>query len=120
MYFVIEDDVLLEKYNTIWDKVSTDIKKEFDSKPVYNKHFLKTKIKSHDDKVTDFYDKNIPKLDSYHTCLALVILDSPHKKGDNYYLQKFLKQFKYIQKKVIKHINDNLSDFSSHDESDEQ
>ena len=26
-YFSIEDDELLEKYNTIWDKVSTDIKK---------------------------------------------------------------------------------------------
>ena len=27
-YFLIEDDGLLEKYNTIWDKVSTDIKKK--------------------------------------------------------------------------------------------
>ena len=31
--FLIEEDELLEKYNTIWDKVSTDIKKEFDSEP---------------------------------------------------------------------------------------
>ena len=43
MYFLIQDDDLLEKYNTIWDKVSADIKKEFDSEPVYNKKFLKTK-----------------------------------------------------------------------------
>ena len=56
MYFLTEDD-LLEKYNTIWDKVSADIKKEFDSKPVYNKSYLKTKIKSHGNEVTDFYDK---------------------------------------------------------------
>ena len=28
MYFLIEDDGLLEKYNTIWDKFSADIKKE--------------------------------------------------------------------------------------------
>ena len=27
MHFLIEDDKLLEKYNTIWVKVSTDIKK---------------------------------------------------------------------------------------------
>ena len=26
MYFLIENDDLLEKYNTIWDKVSTDMK----------------------------------------------------------------------------------------------
>ena len=47
MYFLIEDDDLLEKYHTIWHKVSADIKKEFDNKPVYNKTYLKTKIKSH-------------------------------------------------------------------------
>ena len=45
-FFSIKDDGLLEKY-TIWDKVSVDIKKEFDSEPVYNKIFLKTKIKWH-------------------------------------------------------------------------
>ena len=28
MYFLMEYDDLLEKYNTIWDKVSADIKKE--------------------------------------------------------------------------------------------
>ena len=54
MYFVLEDDDLLEKYNTIWDKVNADIKEEFDSKPVYNKIYLKTKIKSHGDEVTDY------------------------------------------------------------------
>ena len=57
MYFLIVDDDLLEKYNTIWDKVSTGIKKEFDSEPVYNKNYLKAKIKFHDDEVTDFCDK---------------------------------------------------------------
>ena len=56
MYFLIEDDDLLRKYNTIWDKVSADIKKGSDSEPVYNKEFLKTKIKSHGNEVTYFYD----------------------------------------------------------------
>ena len=28
IYFLIEDDELLKKYNTIWDKVSADIKKK--------------------------------------------------------------------------------------------
>ena len=32
MYFVIEGDDLLEKYNTIWDKVSADLKKECNKK----------------------------------------------------------------------------------------
>ena len=80
MYFLIEDDNLLEKYSTIWDMASADIKRESDSEPVYNKRFLKTKIKSHGDEVTDFYDKEIPKVDSNHTCLGVISLDSAHKK----------------------------------------
>ena len=57
MYFLIKDDNLLKKCNSIWDEVSADIEKEFDSEPVYNKKYLKIKIKSHGDEVTDFYDK---------------------------------------------------------------
>ena len=37
MYFLIEDDDLLEKHNTTWDIVSDDIKKEVDREPVYKK-----------------------------------------------------------------------------------
>ena len=79
MYFLIEDDDLLKEYKTIWDKVSADIKKEFDSEPVYNKKFLKLKIKSNSDEATDFYDKEIAKVDSNHTCLAVISLDSALK-----------------------------------------
>ena len=91
----------------MWDKVSTDIKKEFDSEPVFNTEFLKTKIKSHGDEVTDFYKKKITKLNSNHTCLAVISLDSALKKDDSYYLQVFLKECKYIEKKIFRHINDN-------------
>ena len=59
MYFLIEDDEFLVKYNTIWDKVSANIKVEFHIKPVYNKNYLKTKIKSHGDEVTIFCDKKV-------------------------------------------------------------
>ena len=38
MCFLIEDDdLLISKINTIWNKVSADIKKEFDNEPVHNK-----------------------------------------------------------------------------------
>ena len=57
MYFLIEDDELLEKFNTIWDKVSTDIKKELGREPVYNKNYLKIKAKSPGNEATDFYNK---------------------------------------------------------------
>ena len=46
MPFLIKDEKLLQKYNEIWKKVGNIIKKEFDSKPVYNEKYIKTKVKS--------------------------------------------------------------------------
>ena len=41
--------------------------------------FLKTNLKFYGDEVTDFYEKEIPKLDSNHTCLAIISLNSAPK-----------------------------------------
>ena len=116
---LIEDDGLLEKYNTIWNKASADLIKSTYSETVPNKEFWKTSMKSHGNEVTDFYDKKNSKVDSNHTCLAVISLDFALKKDDNYYLEVFLKECKYIEKKVIRNMNDNLSDFSYSDEPDE-
>ena len=48
--------------------------------PGLNKEYLKTKVKSYGDEVTDFYKKKIPKGDSNHTCLAAISLDFALKK----------------------------------------
>ena len=76
---------------------------------------MKTKIKYQGDEVTDFYDK----VDSHRTCLAVISLDSALKKDENYYPELFLKECKYIEKKVIEYINNKSSDFSSSNECDE-
>ena len=102
MYFLIEDGELLEKYNTMWDKVTASIKKEFDSQRTIWKQ------KSHGGKVTDVYDNKNRKLDSRYTCLAVISFDSTLKKDDHCYPPVFLEMCKYIEKKVIRHIIDNL------------
>ena len=43
--FLVEENDLLEKYNTIWDIVSASVRKEFDNEPVYNKKKFKNKSK---------------------------------------------------------------------------
>ena len=50
--------------------------REFDSKPFYNKKSLKSKMKSHDDEARDFHYKEMPKVGSNHTCLAVITVDS--------------------------------------------
>ena len=92
--FLIEDDDLLKKYNTISGKVSTDIKKQVDNKPVYNKKILKTKIRFYTEKATDSYDKEMPKVNSNHACLAVITIDSALKKRKKLL---FLSAFKRIQ-----------------------
>ena len=82
---------------------------------------MKTKIKFHGDEVADFYDKKVSKVNSNHTCLAVISLHSALKRDENYYRQVFLKECKYLEKDIIRHINGNLSDFSSSSsESDEE
>ena len=71
-------------------------------------------------KLQIFMIKKIPKVDSDHTCLSVISLDSVRKKDENYYLQVFLKECKYIKKKTVRHNNNDLSDFSYSDESNEE
>ena len=60
MSFLIKGGRLLEKHNKIWEKVKNSIKKEFHSEPVYNEKYLKTKIKSYNEKInTPFHNIKI-------------------------------------------------------------
>ena len=82
MSFLIEDEELSRRYDDIWNKVSTRMKKELDSELLYNKEFV---------------NKEMSILGSYYTSLAVISIDFTFKKDENYYPQVFLKQFKYIK-----------------------
>ena len=97
--FFIKDDQLLEKYNEIWEKASNAIKRELDSNLVYNKKYLRTKIKSYDGKInTNFQINKIPKEDTTFICLAVISIDFIFRGGKNYYPQVFLEECKYVIK----------------------
>ena len=67
-------------------------------------------------KLQIFMIKKIPKVDSNHTCSAVIGSDSALKKDENYYPL----ECKYIEKDVNRHVNDNFSDFPSSNVSDEE
>ena len=89
---MIEDDDLSRNCNIIWNKTSTDAKIEVNSKPVYNEILLKTQAKFYGDEATDLFDKEVLKIDSIHTCLTKIPLDSIFEVDENYYLQVFFKR----------------------------
>ena len=61
-------------------------------------------------------------MDPNHTYLVVISLDSSTlKKGGNYYPQVFLKEFKYIKKKLTKDIIDDIeSSFDDYNDFDEE
>ena len=99
MSFLIKDDELLEKYNEIWEKVKNNLKKEFDSEPVYNEKYLKAKIKSYNGKInTSFYNNKIAKEGSQCICFSVILIDSVFRTGSNYCPQLFSEEFKHVLK----------------------
>ena len=78
MYFLTEDDDLLK--NIIIFEISNRMKNKLDCEPIYNKKFLKTKIKYYGDADTDFCNKEISKVESNYTSLAVILIDVVLKK----------------------------------------
>ena len=77
MNLLVNDKKILGKYSEIWNKIKRLIKKEFNSEPVYNDQYIKTRIKIYTDKVyTNFQHNKIPKDNEYCTCLSKILLDS--------------------------------------------
>ena len=77
MNLLVNDKEILKKYTDIRNKIKSQIKKEFNSEPVYFDLYIKTKIKVYNDKVyTNFQHNKIPKDNEYCVRLSVILLDS--------------------------------------------
>ena len=82
MSFLTYNNEFLERYTTIWEKISDLINKKFDSDPVYNKKCINKKIRSYNNDIkTNFHDidnKNnkLPEKNKSYKCISLILLDS--------------------------------------------
>ena len=120
MSFLIKDDEVLEKYEQIWDVIKNKLKIKFHSLPVYDKKFLKTKVREHDGVIkTNFLDNGIPKENMHYTCIAWITIDSIIRMDKKYFPQVHLKECKYKIKKIqtSRFINAEL-DFDSESDSE--
>ena len=45
MSFMVKDDDVLDKYNKMWDKIEEKLTIKFHSMPVYDKTYIKAKVK---------------------------------------------------------------------------
>ena len=58
MNSLIEGEELLEAHNKIWEEISSLIKNDFDSELLYDKNYLKTKVKTYDIKINTYFHGN--------------------------------------------------------------
>ena len=56
------------------------MKKEFNSEPIYNKKYLKTKIKSYQRKITNFSNDKMLKEGSQYIFISVILIDSVYRK----------------------------------------
>ena len=100
MSFMANDIKLLKAHNKIWKKVTSLMKREFDSEPAYCDKYIKTKIKLYGNIINkNFHGNEIPKENVSCACLS-VIFGSVVRVGKKYYPQAILKECKYEAKKV--------------------
>ena len=92
MSFLIKDNKVQEKYKHIWDV----IKKKLHSLPVYDKKYLKTKVREYDGAIKpNFLGNDVPKENMHYTCIACISIDSVMRMDKNNYPQVHLEECKY-------------------------
>ena len=122
--FLIKDDKVLEKYDKMWDVIKNKLNIKFHSKPVYDKKYLKTKVREFDGVIkTNFLGNDTPKENMHYACIACITIDSVMKMDKKNHPQVYLEECKYRVKKIqmSRFISANLeSDSESESESESE
>ena len=74
---------------------------KFHSEPVYDKTFIKAKVREFDGKIkTSFLGNEVPKENMHYTCIACITIDSVMRIDKKNHPQVYLEECKYRVKKI--------------------
>ena len=77
MSFKIEDECVHLKYTEIWNKIKKSLNARFNSQPIYDDKYIKTKVKTFSSKINTFFSENeIPIERNHYICIAGICIDS--------------------------------------------
>ena len=77
MYFLSDNNELLERYTAIWEKISDLLSKKFDGNPVYKNKHINTKIRSYNNDIKtnfrniDNKNNKLPEKNKPYKCIKL-------------------------------------------------
>ena len=87
----IKNNEAWEKYEEIWDVIKNKLKIKFHSQRIYENKYLKAKIREFDGNIkTNFLGNNLPKENTYYTCIACITIDSIIKMNKKKIIHKFI------------------------------
>ena len=76
MPFLSEDEEITTKCHIIWKTIITKNGFKLDSQPVCDKKYIKTKLKTYDDKVsTTFTDNKTQKKTTHYSCISAICIN---------------------------------------------
>ena len=101
MSLSIKNNEVWEKYEDIWNVIKNKLNTKFHSQPIYENKYLKAKVREFDGNIkTNFLGNNLPKENTYYTCIASITVDSVLKINKKNYPQVYLQECKYKVKKT--------------------
>ena len=78
--FLIKDDNVLNKYNKIWNVIKNKLNIKFHSMPIYDKTYIKVKVREFDVKIkANFLGNEVPKENMHYTCIVCMTVGSVMK-----------------------------------------
>ena len=100
MSFLVKDEMWLDKYNEIWDRIKETLNIKFNSMPIYDEKYIKAKVRKFNGAIkTNFLGNKIPKESMHYTCIACITIDSVMRMEKKNYLQAYLEECKHRIKK---------------------
>ena len=89
------------KDTQIWDAIKNKRVVKFHSEPVYDKKYLKTKVREYDGVIkTNFLGNDVPNENMHYTCIACITIGSVIRMENKYFLQVSLEECKYKIRKI--------------------
>ena len=118
MSFLIKNSEEWEKYEEIWNVIKNKLNIKCHNQPIYENKYLKTKVREFDGNIkTNFLGNDLPKENTYYTCIAFITIDSIMKMNRKSYPQVYLEERKYKTKEINtpRFINIELESYSEPD-----
>ena len=98
---MVKVDNVLDKYNTIWDKIKEKLSIRFHSMPVYDQTYIKAKVREFDGVIkTNFLGDGVTKENMHYACIACITINSVMRMEKKNHPRVYLEECKYRAKKI--------------------